>query len=211
LLRSATAVSRHDVDVAEVAEPSPPTDVSVEYELTQAELEPILRWQVLHNRANYKKILLPGVLFLFLGVVMAIFPQVRPQGVACLLAGAFFLGWFRLMIVWTPTSSWRKAKGLHQLLKVTVDQQGVSIRTKQSTTTRGWDTYSDLLENAGILMLKLRGRKAFLYVPKRAFTSAINEAAFRDVAQGFLTRQSARSSRPADAASSRWKLSSNLH
>jgi hypothetical protein len=92
-----------------------------------------------------------------------------------------------LYLVLTPIVIASRARSRSVLFAPTqweAGERSLRVRARQVDTEIDWRAFERLIETQRYFILALRDRRRlFLFVPKRAFASAGDEAAFRDLAR----------------------------
>jgi hypothetical protein len=160
--------------------------VSIEFELTREELEPLWRWQV--TQAYRMK---RGVIFTFplllAGVVLladsSLPSTARILGIVMLGVGLMQLLVFAYLYLRVPARAWKQRPAGTGTTKIEVSDQDVRVHTKNSDVVNRWDVYSETIERDGLYLLRLGNSRAYTILPKQAFQSEDAASVFRGLAE----------------------------
>lgn len=114
-------------------------------------------------------------------------PLARLSVMWCLVWIVIFLGiWAAIILVQGAKMADRS--GAYGPLRWTVDDAGVHLAGSGSATSFGWDALAGFADTPRLVLLKLRGKRAYLIVPKRC----LSDDQQRELRQ-FLQRRLSRS------------------
>jgi hypothetical protein len=155
--------------------------VVVEFQLTEDEVVPGLRSQLLRNR-RLRLLFAIGVLLTFLGVVSAVVIDTF-FGVVFGLIGVFYVALTATVVVVGPRRAWRRNPVLRGQQFIAFSPDGIYARSTVAESRLQWRVYAGMIETERCYMMRLANRKAYVFVPKRAFRSSGDETAFRNMAR----------------------------
>jgi hypothetical protein len=177
--------------VAETGATSLPADVvGIEFEMSNEELEPVLRWQMA-KIVRLRRSLLFAIPFLVLGVVRLVGPNLpgsaRVLGIASLALVVFQSVLYLYIYVGAPRRFLRKRTPGSGRTRMEFTPDEVRIHTENSDVVNRWVVYSEMIDWRGVYLLRYGKGRAYRAIPKRAFASAEDERRFRSWAPGAVT------------------------
>jgi hypothetical protein len=172
-------------------EPTSAVDgVTIHFELNREESLPILRWQA-RSRKQVRYLQILALFFAVVGVAVLIGGSAGGQ-TALLVAGATMVGYgvFEWAVIhWAvargPVRAWEKVLSEAGPRTITFTDEGVRVDSRVTTAMNRWEAYSEILEKDGTYLLRFARVKtfaAYMFVPKRAFQSPVDEEGFRQLA-----------------------------
>ena len=156
--------------------------IRVEFSLTRDEWIRFTRWHVLHlPPVRYQAL---SAVLLLTGSLVLLAAGTTMLGVVLLVASASWIGWFGWFAATTGRRSWtRRGDDIGAPQVIEFSDAGVHSQTATVDARAGWSVYTRLIEHSGLYLLGTKSRLVFRVVPQRAFASASDEAAFRQMAQ----------------------------
>lgn len=151
--------------------------VTVEIQLTEADVVEALRYQLLKNRSLYI-IPITGLLVGGIGVTTLLAGN-GGVGAFLIAAGTYLLILLALLLWRAPHRAWRKNESIRNPQTMTFSDEGVEGRTIVSESRSKWGLYVASYENEHSYMLGLASRKAYQIVPKRCLASPTDELILR--------------------------------
>ena len=151
----------------------------VEFQLTEDEVVPGLRSQLLRN-TRVRLLSVIGVVLALLGVVSVVAIDTF-IGVVFGLVGVFYVAGAATLVVVGPRRAWRRNPVLRGPQFIAFSPDGIYARSSVAESRMQWRVYAEMIETDRCYMMRLRTRKAFAFVPKRAFRSPSDEAVFRNL------------------------------
>jgi hypothetical protein len=151
--------------------------VVVEFQLTEDEVVPGLRSQLLRNK-RIRLLSVVGVVLALLGVVSAFAIDIF-IGVVFGLVGVLYVALAATAVVVGPRRSWRRNPVLRGPQFIAFSPDGIYARSTVAESRYQWRVYAEMIETDRCYMMRLTTRKAYVFVPKRAFRSPSDEAVFR--------------------------------
>ncbi len=151
----------------------------VEFQLTEDEVVPGLRRQLM-RRGRLRLLFALGVLLILVGALLALANDASVGGFFGFL-GVFYVALICSTVILGPRRSWRRNPMLRGPQYMAFSPDGVYARSIAAESRLQWRVYAEMIETPRTYMLRLATRKAYVAVPKRAFRSATDEAAFRNM------------------------------
>jgi hypothetical protein len=167
-----------------VAPPSGATDegaVVVQYQLTSDDVIPALRRELLRNN-RMRLTFVCGVVLIVCGAALVLDPGTRSFGGFCLYVALFYVVLIGTALGLGPRRAWRRNPVLRGPQYMAFFADGIYARSTVSEARSRWSLYGGLIETNRCYMLRLATRRAYVFVPKRAFASAHDEAVFQQLA-----------------------------
>lgn len=167
--------------------------VTINFELTREESVPVLRWVLKQGKQGklMRRLLASFVLMVFGGVLIIAggaaggSVPVLAGGIGLAVYGLLMLGFFRWRLARGPDRAWEKTLGKAGPRTMTITAEGVHIVTRLSEAMNRWPLYSETTERDEMYLLRLARSTefaAYVFVPRRAFGSTVDEAEFRRLA-----------------------------
>jgi hypothetical protein len=150
--------------------------VVVEFQLTEDEVVTGLRSQVLRN-GRLRLLFVVGVLLTLLGVLSTVTIDVL-FGVVFGLVGVLYVALTSTLVVVGPRRAWRRNPVLRGPQLIAYSPDGIYARSTVAESRSQWRVYAQMIETDRCYMMRLANRKAYVFVPKRAFRSSTDETAF---------------------------------
>jgi YcxB-like protein len=158
---------------------SPVSVVVVEYQLTEDEVVPGLRRQLLRT-GRLRLVFIIGVLLVLLGAFSAV--AFGPSfGAFMGVLGILYIALVSGVVIRAPRRAWRRNPALRGPQLIAFGPEIIYARSMLAESRSQWGLYAAMIETDRCYMLQLATRKAYAFVPKRAFKSATDETAFRDM------------------------------
>jgi hypothetical protein len=165
-----------------------PGSVSMTYALSEAELVAALRAQFWRTRI-FRISGGVGLLFVLLGVVLFARSQVA-VGVVAVAAGLVQFTLLARTGIRGPARVWRSRPELRAPITLDVTDEGVSATSGAADGWQEWSGFTEVAERGPVYLMKFgaAGPSGFVrIVPKRAFATPADEAAFRRLAATHTT------------------------
>lgn len=153
----------------------------VEFQLSAHELATALRSQLLRRPVIW---IMPvwSVLLAVIGVIFLVSPGVGSKnivGFALLGVGVYTVAVFAYVVWRAPLKAWHRNESLRGPQMITFSDEGYQARSTFSEGRSTWALIKASFENDQFYMLLLSTRRAYLVIPKRAFSSNQDEERFR--------------------------------
>ena len=153
--------------------------VVVEFQLTEDDVVPGLRRQLLRG-GRLRFLFALGVLLILVGALLALANDASVGGLFGFI-GVFYVALICATVVLGPRRAWRRNPMLRGPQYMAFSPDGVYARSIAAESRSQWLMYVQMIETHRTYLLRLATRKAYVSVPKRAFKSATDEAAFRNM------------------------------
>lgn len=150
--------------------------VVVEFQLTENEVVPGLRRQLLRNR-RLRLLFVIGVVLMLLGALSVVAVDMF-FGVVSGLVGLIYVVLPAMVVVVGPRRAWQRNPVLRAPQFIAFSPDGIYARSNVAESRLQWRVYAEMIETDRCYMLRLATRKAYAFVPKRAFKSPTDEAVF---------------------------------
>jgi hypothetical protein len=150
--------------------------VVVEFQLTEDDVVPALRRQLVRTR-RLQLLLGIGVLLVLTGALSADVID-GSLGAFFGLVGVFYVGLITTIVIVGPRRAWRRNPVLRGPQLIAFFPDGIYARSMVAESRQQWRVYAAMIETDRCYMLRLTNRKAYAFVPKRAFKSSTDQAAF---------------------------------
>jgi hypothetical protein len=151
--------------------------VVVHFQLTEVDTARAFRGRVLRNPRFYG---FEGLGILLVGIS---FPLGHQFGVVIFLLGLLLILVSLSLLGAVQKGAWRKNPALRGPTSMAFYETGVRARTVNGESSLRWDAYPETIENGAYYMLHRPERGGYTIVPKRAFSSAQDELAFRSLVE----------------------------
>ena len=109
---------------------------------------------------------------------------------ADLTLGIVILLIFFVIVPVTPRRIWKRVKNGFEVRTLQISEQGISRHTSLNDTTMRWPMFSEVKLRNDLYLLKVGKGPGYFMIPKRAFISPADEAAFRELAERAVRTQS---------------------
>jgi hypothetical protein len=156
---------------------------TIEHQLTQDEVVPVVYWQALHRWQNW---CLPvaGICLVIAGAAVLVLDSANKVAwVVMLTLGLVILVIFFTFVPLTPKRIWKRVKKQFAVRTLEISEEGISRHTALNDSTMRWPMFSEVkLRNDLYLLVVGKGPGCFM-IPKRAFTSQADETTFRELAE----------------------------
>ncbi len=163
---------------------------TTEHQLIQDEVVPVVYRQFLHSWQN---LCLPvaGICLVIAGAAVAMVDSTSQVAwVVMLTLGIVILLIFFVLVPVTPRRIWKRVKKGFEVRTLKISEQGVSRHTALNDTTMRWPMFSEVKLRNDLYLLKVGKGPGYFMIPKRAFISPADEAAFRELAERSVRTQS---------------------
>jgi hypothetical protein len=157
--------------------------VTVEYTLSSQEVMALVRWQLIRNPRIRYTMPIGIVLMIGGGVIVLLSGRSPIVGVFIFAIGVTYAVLWGFLLYRVPRKAAKKAQAQAQPRQIEFSEAGVHTRGPLSEATTKWAAYSEVFERDGMYVIKVRSRKVFIPVPKRAFRSPEDELLFRSLVQ----------------------------
>lgn len=153
--------------------------VRVSFELTRDEFRSWFNWYLLHQR-GIRWVAGATLIMIAAGAVLL---AASSTGI-----GAFFIGVGVFQVVWLLATMWavgrrvwsrRGPDATDQVIELS--DRGVHIVTANTDSQTKWSIYGRAVEHGGLYLLGSRSGRAYRIIPRRAFATAGDERAFRQI------------------------------
>jgi hypothetical protein len=172
----------------------------VEFQLTEDDVVPGLRRQLIRN-GRIRLFFLVGVLLVLIGG-LSIVAINGAFGAVFAFIGLFYVALITSLVIVGPRRAWRRNPVLRGPQYIAFSPDGIYARSILAESRAQWPIYAGMIETERCYMLRLATRKAYLFVPKRAFKSWTDETVFRHLV-GLRMRVEAGPARPRSASTRR--------
>ena len=152
--------------------------VTLRFKYTEAEYVAAVRQYFDPFRAKFTAVF--GVLLLALGVFASLVSEDSIAPWFLIIAGLLALGMFYLNYYAAPRRWFRRAARPREEYTLHYSDAGIVFHAKDIDSTLQWSLYQAVCETEQFYFL-IYGKDMFSVIPKRAFTSAEQEQAFRDL------------------------------
>lgn len=98
-----------------------------------------------------------------------------------LILGAIALSLSWRLVISVPSRAWKSSPEIQGPLSIAFFETGVGTRSILGESHLFWAAYPRTIETRGNYLLQRLSRPSYTLVPKRAFSSAFDEVAFRDL------------------------------
>jgi len=167
---------------------SPSNDIQLkEHQLTREEVVPVVHWQQTRTWHIY---ILPvsGLCLVIAGAL--VLGADRSDTVAwtvMLTIGIVLLVIFAILVPLTPSRIWKRVEPQFEVRTLQVSEEGIRRVTVLSDGTMKWPMFSETSERGDMYLLKVAKGHGFFMIPRRAFASELDEAAFCALAKRHTT------------------------
>jgi hypothetical protein len=151
--------------------------VVVEFQLTEDEVVPGLRRQLIRS-GRLRLVFAVGVFLILVGALLA-GAQDASVGGFFVFVGVFYIALISAAAILGPRRAWRRNPTLRGPQYIAFSADGIYARSTVAESRQQWRVYAAMIETERCYMLRLATRKAYVFVPKRAFKSPTDEAVFR--------------------------------
>jgi len=161
----------------------------VEHQLTRDEVVPFFYWQVLHSWKNYVLPLI-GLCLLVAGVSVLVTSSVDKVAWTILIAlGGVILLIVGILVPLTPKRIWRRVGRQFEVRRLRISDEGIRRETVDSDSMMRWSMFSETSQRDGLYILRRKGGRGTLLIPRRAFASDSDEQIFRRFAERFTSAE----------------------
>ena len=101
--------------------------------------------------------------------------------------------WFNVLTIepWVVRYVFRRSTQFHQHTTLTFDEDHIHYQTASIDSRVSWNLYRGVIEDDELFVLLYKAPRSFAIIPKRAFASEAERAAFRTLAQHKILRRAA--------------------
>lgn len=150
---------------------------------------PVIRWQARQSPV-VRYLLILAVVVAAIGLLLLALGLIVSNGTPLVVGGAVAVAW---AIFEAAVLRWSLRRGRRRALEgisnagprtMTFSDESVTVATNLTTAVHAWEVYSETLEKDAMYLLRLAAAKTlrmYVYVPKRAFKTAQNEALCRQL------------------------------
>jgi hypothetical protein len=166
--------------------------VVLHFQLSRAEVIGTLRRRLLHTGRLWVGALV-GACGIGLGAILL--AQNAParvvviEGTVLITVGALDLTVFLFAMLVAPMQAWESNPSVRSPQSVAVSDYGVQARSVYTESTSQWPVFSQALEERSAYLLRMGAGRRYVILPKRAFSSASDELAFRALVQRYTKAQ----------------------
>lgn len=156
---------------------------TIEHQLTQDEVVPVVYWQ---GFRQWRAWCLPvaGLSLVISGAAVRVLaPADKVTWVVLLTLGLVVLLIFFVLVPVTPNRIWKRVKKQFEVRTLDISDEGISRHTALSDSMLRWAMFSDVKVRDDLYLLAVGNGPGYFIIPRRAFTSPADEAAFRDLAE----------------------------
>jgi hypothetical protein len=154
--------------------------VTVSFEYKKTEFIRALRG-VLVRRTSFKVMSGCGFSCLVAGALLV--GELASFGVILLAAGLTDLALAFGVVIIVSGQTWNKMPDLHDQRSFVFCDESIEISGATTYMKNQWSRYSHTVENPDWYALRVTGSSAYVFLPKRGFSSHADELAFRELVQ----------------------------
>jgi hypothetical protein len=156
---------------------------TVEHQLTQDEVVPVVYWQAFHRWQTWILPVVGMCLVIAAAVVLGLDSADKVAWVVMLTLGLAILLIFFVLVPVTPNRIWNRVKKQFAVRTLEISDEGIYRHTALNDSMMRWPMFSEVLKRDDLYLLVVGKGPGCFIVPKRAFTSEADEATFREVAE----------------------------
>ena len=156
---------------------------TIEHQLTQDEVVPIVYRQVLHRWQTWCLPVAGLGLIVAGAAVLGLDSASTVAWVVMLVLGLVITMIFLAVVPVTPKRIWKRVKNQFAVRTLEISEEGIARHTALNDSTMRWPMFSDVELRNDLYLLTVGKGPGFFMIPKRAFTSQADEAAFRELAE----------------------------
>lgn len=166
-------------------------EIRIEFQYTEAEYLAACRLHMFRNSETLFRLILFFVFILAGALLLTTLVTDFPWWTT--LTGTLFVEAFILYnaLVMAPRHYFRGDGRFRDQYEVSCSDEGIRIKTKQIDSQLGWALYTKVIEGRDLYLLVYgKGLPMMTTIPKRAFQSAAQESAFRELLQRHIHEHS---------------------